>query len=189
MGDCTFVMLRRPVIVGAAVVVVGVGAWLAFGFFGVQALFIDDEVDEAAPTFDPQPAAEAEGAAGQPADSVTTAPAAPATAFAGTFVDRSHPTSGRAVVLTDGSERRVLRFEDFRTDNGPDLNVYLSTAAPDGPAGAFDDDFVDLGDLKGNIGAQNYEIPAEVDLSRYRTVVVWCVRFSVAFGAAELTAA
>jgi len=104
----------------------------------------------------------------------------------GDFISRSHPTRGVATVLTDGIQR-FLRFEDFATDNGPDLNVYLSTAATDAPASQFDDDFIDLGDLKGNIGSQNYEIPAEVDLDVYSTVVIWCVRFSVIFGAAELT--
>ena len=107
---------------------------------------------------------------------------------AGSFIDRSHPTQGSAMVLGDGSGQRFLRFEDFRTDNGPDLNVYLSTAPPDAPAGDFDDDFVDLGDLKGNVGAQNYEIPAALDLDRYSTVAIWCVRFGVVFGAAELIA-
>ena len=111
------------------------------------------------------------------------------TIFTGNFVDRSHPTSGRADVLNDGSTQRFLRFEDFETDNGPDLNVYLSTAGADADTGAFDDDFIDLGDLKGNIGTQNYEIPADVDLDRYSTVVIWCVRFGVAFGAAEINAA
>lgn len=104
----------------------------------------------------------------------------------GLFVDRSHPTTGVADVLNDGSTQRFLRFENFETDNGPDLNVYLSTAAVDAPAGEFDDDFVDLGDLKGNIGSQNYEIPEGVDLDVYSTVVIWCVRFGVAFGAAPL---
>ena len=104
----------------------------------------------------------------------------------GSFVDRSHPTEGVAVVLNDGTQQRFLRFEDFATDNGPDLNVYLSSAPADAPAGDFDDDFVDLGDLKGNIGAQNYEIPTNVDLSHHSTVVIWCVRFAAAFGAAEL---
>jgi hypothetical protein len=148
---------------GAGVAAVAVVAWLAFGYFGVQYLFIDDEVNEAAPV------------------------AATATEEVGDFVDRSHPTSGQAVVLSDDVGERFLRFEDFRTDNGPDLNVYLSTAAPDAEAGAFDDDFVDLGDLKGNVGPQNYELPADVDLDRYSTVVIWCVRFGVAFGAAELS--
>ncbi|MCY4424729.1 MAG: DM13 domain-containing protein [Acidimicrobiaceae bacterium] len=107
---------------------------------------------------------------------------------AGSFIDRSHPTEGSATVLGDGSGQRFLRFEDFRTDNGPDLNVYLSAAPGDAPAGDFDDDFVDLGDLKGNVGAQNYEIPAGLDLDRYSTVAIWCVRFGVVFGTAELIA-
>lgn len=107
---------------------------------------------------------------------------------AGSFIDRSHPTEGTAQVLGDGSGQRFLRFEDFRTDNGPDLNVYLSAAPPDAPAGDFDDDFVDLGDLKGNVGSQNYEIPAGLDLDHYSTVAIWCVRFGVVFGTAELTA-
>ena len=106
----------------------------------------------------------------------------------GSFIDRSHPTAGSAVVLGDGSGQRFLRFEDFRTDNGPDLNVYLSAAPPDAPAGEFDNDFVDLGDLKGNVGSQNYEIPVGLDLDHYSTVAIWCVRFSVVFGTAELTA-
>jgi hypothetical protein len=124
----------------------------------------------------------------------TTAPAttaAPAeheivTSASGGFVDRSHPTSGNALVLNDGSEQRFLRFEQFATDNGPDLYVYLSTAGPDAPEGEFDDDFVDLGRLSGNVGDQNYEIPPDVDLDRYSTVVIWCRRFAVAFGAAPL---
>ena len=102
------------------------------------------------------------------------------------FVDRSHPTSGDVTVLSGADGRRVLRFENFKTDNGPDLDVYLSAAAPDAPASEFDDDFINLGDLKGNIGNQNYEIPLEVDLEHYSTVVIWCVRFGVAFGVADL---
>lgn len=51
------------------------------------------------------------------------------------------------------------------------------------------DDFVDLGDLKGNIGDQNYEIPAGVDLAVYDTVLIWCVRFSSPFGEATITPA
>lgn len=104
----------------------------------------------------------------------------------GEFMSRSHPTEGRVLVLNDGSEQRFLRFENFRTDNGPDLNVWLSSAPPDAPVRDFLNDWIDLGDLKGNVGAQNYEIPPSVDLERYSTVLVWCVRFSVAFGAAGL---
>ncbi len=273
---------------------IGLGVWLIFFFFAVQTLFVDDEVDEAVPTFgssepaapapapapEPEPAAPPTDAASDapapaapaPAasDAPTPAPAAPAasdtsapppappadaasdapaptppadasdeflvagpgasgmpgdeitqeradamneamasgamplevimeeerpmpvapqivTLVSGEFASRSHETSGRALVLNDGSEQRFLRFEDFRTDNGPDVNIYLSSAPPDAPARDFALDFVDLGDMKGNVGAQNYEIPPSVDLDHYSTVVVWCVRFSVAFGVAGLS--
>ena len=172
---------RRPVLIGAALVAVAAGAWLAFGWFGVQGLLVDDTVDEAAPVFR-TPTTTAVLREG------TTAPTAAAPApLAGSFRSRSHPTRGTATILTGGGGERVLRLEDFATDNGPDVNVYLSTAPPDAAAAAFTDDFVDLGDLKGNIGDQNYAIPPTVDLSKYRTVVVWCIRFSVAFGTAGLS--
>jgi hypothetical protein len=46
--------------------------------------------------------------------------------------------------------------------------------------------FVSLGPLKGNIGDQNYTVPADVDLSRYRAATIWCQRFGVNFGTAPL---
>ena len=107
-------------------------------------------------------------------------------AYVGSFGPRSHPAEGTAVVLTDGMQT-FLRFDDdFATDNGPDLNVYLHAAGPDASVGDLVADFIDLGDLKGNIGAQNYVIPDGIDLDRYSTVSVWCVRFRVVFGTAEL---
>ncbi len=107
-------------------------------------------------------------------------------AYVGSFGPRSHPAEGTAVVLTDGTQT-FLRFDDdFATDNGPDLNVYLHTAGPDASVDDLVGDFIDLGDLKGNIGAQNYVVPEDIDLDRYSTVSVWCVRFRVVFGTAEL---
>ena len=103
------------------------------------------------------------------------------------FASLEHATRGQAKII-DASGRRYLRFEAFSTSNGPQLKVYLSAAAAGGPPDAFDDRFLDLGDLKGNVGDQNYPIPAGVDLKRYRSVVVWCKRFSVAFGAAPISA-
>ena len=168
-----------------AVVVLGVGGWAAFEYFEVQKLWQDDEVDDAAPVFSgPAPTGSDTGQAPTSVPVRVSEPVA-----SGTFRDRSHPTEGRALVLSDGGPQRFLRLEGFETDNGPDLNVYLSAAGPDAPAGQLDDDYVDLGDLKGNVGDQNYEIPEDVDLGRHRTVVIWCVRFSVAFGTAELTPA
>jgi hypothetical protein len=46
--------------------------------------------------------------------------------------------------------------------------------------------FVEIAPLKGNIGDQNYELPASVDLERFRAVTIWCKRFSVNFATAPL---
>ncbi len=110
------------------------------------------------------------------------------TLASGSFIGRDHNAVGTLVVLSDGSAQRFLRFEDdFATDNGPDLFVYLSKGtSANGPTSEFDDDFVNLGVLSGNIGSQNYEIPEGLDLSEYNTVSVWCRRFAVAFAAADL---
>jgi Electron transfer DM13 len=131
-------------------------------YFEPQKLFIDDEVHEAAPA------------------------AATRTLASGAFRSYEHATSGRARILELQGGRRLVRFDRFRTSNGPALKVYLSAASATGPGDAFDDRYVNLGDLKGNIGEQNYAIPRGVDLDRYRSVVVWCKRFSVPFGAAAL---
>ncbi|MFI2721484.1 DM13 domain-containing protein, partial [Streptomyces collinus] len=96
--------------------------------------------------------------------------------------------SVKLVRLADGSH--VVRLEDLDTSNGPDLRVWLTDApVKQGRAGwhVFDDGaYVSLGKLKGNKGSQNYTVPADVDPSRYTSVSIWCDRFDVSFGAAEL---
>jgi len=211
--------IRRnlKIIVPVGVVLAAGLAYLAFGVFGVQTLFIDDKVDEAGPVFDSGIAASVEDTVAveepvdteppavlEPAPSVVATPEATVeepvvtespvaqivTVAEGSFIPRGrYSGEGTALVLNDGSEQRFLRFENFSTDNGPDLNVYLTTSDANADSGTFDDDFIDLGNLKGNIGDQNYEIQPDVDLSRYDTVVVWCVRFSTPFTAADLTVA
>lgn len=95
-----------------------------------------------------------------------------------------YSTAGTALVLGDGTGQRFQRFEGFETSNGPDLNVYLVDSSTGDVS-----DFVDLGNLSGNVGNQNYEIPPTVDLAVYDTVMIWCVRFGTGFGEAVLTAA
>ncbi len=179
---------RTGLIAALAVVVVAVLAWLAFGFFGIQSAFLDDEVSEAGPVFGSAEEAEIldsdefqEAMEQAETEAVTAAddmPAEVTTLFSGNFTGNSrYEISGDALVLNDGSEQRFLRFENFESSNGPDLKVYLRAA---------DGNFVSLGDLKGNIGDQNYEIPADVDLDVFATVEIWCERFSVGFGQAEL---
>jgi hypothetical protein len=108
----------------------------------------------------------------------------------GQFEGQGHEASGSASVYQLADGRKVLRLEDFRTDNGPDLRVYLVEGDDAGDDSAIKTGrIVDLGALKGNAGNQNYELPADVDLDRFRSVSIWCKRFSVNFAAAPLRAA
>jgi hypothetical protein len=93
--------------------------------------------------------------------------------------DGIHNAEGLAKVIRLDDASMILRLENFKATNGPDLYVYL---ASDNSAS----DFVDLGRLKGNIGNQNYDIPEGTDFSRYDTVLIWCKAFSVLFGSAKL---
>jgi hypothetical protein len=104
----------------------------------------------------------------------------------GDFISLDHGTTGAVRVLDLGGAR-IVRLEDLDTDNGPDLFVYLSTNPADGEEGAFDDDYLNLGRLRGNQGDQNYDLPAGADVARFRSLVIWCDRFDSAFGAASLT--
>lgn len=114
----------------------------------------------------------------------------PTTLSSGRFHSNAHQTSGLATVYRLPDGRRVLRLTQFATSNGPDVRVYLVAAGDvQGEAAAKQAGFVDLGALKGNIGDQNYTIPLDLDLSKYRSVSIWCRRFSVNFGAAPLDAA
>ncbi len=99
-----------------------------------------------------------------------------------TFVginDGIHNAEGLAKIIPISNKDNILRLENLKVTNGPDLYVYLST-----DKGASD--FVNLGKLKANNGNQNYNIPSGTDISKYNTVLIWCKAFSILFGSAEL---
>jgi electron transfer DM13 len=154
--------MSRRMLVVLAVVIAGTGAWYAFR---PERLFINQKVNE---QFPPAAAASSKLASGE-------------------FRSGAHETKGNAAVFQLADGKKTLRLTQFTTSNGPDLHVYL-VAADDikdsemvTKAG-----FVDLGSLKGNIGDQNYDLPANTDLGKYRAVTIWCKRFSVNFGTAPL---
>jgi hypothetical protein len=112
----------------------------------------------------------------------------PVALLTGTFDSRNRYTvtgGATAYELPDGT--RILRLEGFESTNGPDLFVYLTVGDASEPSdAALAAEHVDLGFLRGNVGNQNYDIPTDVDLERFDTVVIWCRRFGTAFGAADI---
>jgi Electron transfer DM13 len=108
----------------------------------------------------------------------------------GEFHKADKTGTGTATIYQLADGKRVLRLTNFAVDNGPDLHVRLIAAndAKD-TASVAKTDHVELGKLKGNKGDQNYDLPADLNLARFRVVSIWCNRFSVNFAAAPLTAA
>ena len=148
----------------AVVLVLIFGLWY---WFRPDRLFTNVRVDEAMPA--PQGAA-----AALPIES-------------GTFYTILHPTSGTATIYEMADGTRMLRVTNFDTSNGPEVHVYM-VAADDAKDVATVEraGFVDLGAIKGNVGDQNYILPGDLDMAKYRAVSIWCKRFSVNFGAAAL---
>ena len=107
----------------------------------------------------------------------------------GKFHGKVHATSGRATVYQEVDGKLVLRLTNFKTSNGPDVHVILvvtKDAMDDANFLKDNTEKVELGKLKGNEGDQNYEIPAGTDLTKFRTVSIYCERFNANFGAAPL---
>lgn len=179
-----FVSRHRKPLAAALIVAVGL-AIFGFLWFRPDKLFVSKTVNESLPS--------ADAAATAPPGANVNPTSLPATSgtrilSTGRFRNLEHETRGTAKVvqLSDGS--RYVRFESFRTSSGPDVIVALSsTPATENDWGAYDDGrFISLGALKGNVGSQNYRVPGSVDLSKYRSIVVWCRRFTVGFGVAPL---
>lgn len=179
---------RRGVVIAlVAAVVLTLGSGLVW--FQPWKLWVDETVNEAlptavAPTVAPSAQPPTTSASADPAQ------AAPRTVASGELISHEHPTSGTAKLIRLPDGTHTLRLENLDTSNGPDLRVWLTDApVKPGQAGwhVFDDGrHLELGKLKGNKGDQNYALPKGTDLTKYTSVSIWCDRFDVSFGAAEL---
>lgn len=195
---------RTAMIIGA---IFAIAVALPVGWYLLSPLWINRTVDEAFPTTS---ASAAEMEESMPEEVKASATAAMEDAMTepdkvmeeampdemssmmilaqGNFYDIAHHGMGTATVyqLEDGSN--VLRFENFEVLNGPELHVYLAPIDPvPDTVGVELEGAIDLGLLKGNIGDQNYELPSDLDISQYKSVVIWCEPFRVPFNAAPLS--
>ena len=151
-------MMKRAWIV--MVVIALLGVWY---FFRPELVFIDTTIEE------PPPGAAAE------------------VISRGEFRRVAHETTGVATVIRQSGGRRVLRLSPFATSNGPDVHVCLVAAADVTDSSSVREaGYVCLDKMKANLGSQNYEVPNDLDLNRYRAVTIWCRRFGVNFGTAPL---
>jgi hypothetical protein len=160
-----FGLSHRKWILAAIGLPILVVAWWAFR---PEKLWINQKVNESAPfasSTDPQPL------------------------YTGRLEGKAHQTSGRATIYRTSDGRQYLRLTDFMTSNGPDVHVVLvQTDDANLTKEIVTDhlDSVELGQLKGNQGDQNYDLPASVDLQKYNAAVIYCERFNAIFGVARL---
>ena len=154
-------MKRKKLIYGVAVIL-AIGLWAAFR---PERLFVNATVNETMP-------------AGVATETVLAS---------GSFHSVAHGTKGTASIYQLADGKHILRLANFETSNGPDVHVYLVAANDASNSETVEKaGFLELGSLKGNIGDQNYDIPADVDFEKYHAVTIWCKRFSVNFGTAPL---
>jgi Electron transfer DM13 len=182
---------RKRVLIPLGIVL---AAALTFGLVWFQPwkLWVDHRVDEALPAVALSPAAQSAGSTRPPSTTATTAtPRADAVLLErGTLISHEHATHGTVSVVRQPDGRRVLAIANLSTSDGPDVHVWLTDArVVPGSNGwhVFDDGrHISLGRLKGNLGNQVYPIPDNADLALLTSVSIWCERFDVSFGAAEL---
>jgi hypothetical protein len=157
-----------------AIIVILVIIVLAWYLFRPEKLFISETVMEEFP-------------ATAPGGETVPSGDSPVVLVAGNFHGVAHDGKGAATIYQLPDGKKVLRFTEFETSNGPDVQVYL-VAAED----ANDNDtvtnagFIHVGALKGNVGDQNYDLSSDVDLNKYKAVTIWCRRFGVNFATAPL---
>ncbi|CAM2069874.1 DM13 domain-containing protein [Sulfidibacter corallicola] len=105
----------------------------------------------------------------------------------GTFKKKEKDIRGSFTVKDIGGKKVLRLGSDFKTKNGPDLKIVLSpkTFAEANGKNAMVGGFV-VGPLKATKGTQSYPLPAKIDLSRYKAVLVHCEKYSVLWGGADL---
>jgi hypothetical protein len=156
--------MKRKKLIYAAAVILAIALWAAFR---PERLFINAKVNETMPA--------------------GLANASETVLASGSFHSVAHDTEGTASIYRLADGKRILRLTNFKTSNGPDVHVYFVAANDASNSETVEKaGFLELGALKGNIGDQNYDIPADADLAKYRAVTIWCKRFSVNFGTAPL---
>lgn len=150
--------MRKIFIIVLVLIVIGVAYWL------ISPLFITNEVHEKLEDIENLSPSQ-------------KSPTSVSEVIAqGKFVGLEGHRAEGLTKLIKVADKYYIRFEDdFRITNGPDLFVYF------GKNGQYDPS-TKIARLKGNIGGQNYEVPASINPTTYNEIWVWCRAFSVAFG-------
>ncbi len=169
-------MKAKYILIGIVVI-----ALCGFAYWAISPLFHNIKANDVLPPSIPsaavQPSAPQEVAT-NPSDTDRAIQTPTKTGAAEVTGTLGHPASGTVRVIESGGKRYV-RYENFKTINGPDIYVYLSKDINA-------KEFVSLGKVRATEGNINYEIPANIDPHQYPYVLTWCKTFSVLFNSAKV---
>lgn len=149
-------MIKKVLIALAIIITLGAG------YYFISPFFINIQINE-----------------GVPISNTTSAPQEVEIKSAEIIGTSGHRASGVVRIIPDGDDT-YIRYENFKTINGPDIYVYL---AKDLEA----KEYVNLGKVKATEGNVNYKIPTGVDTQDYKYVIVWCKAFGVLFNYADIS--
>lgn len=119
--------------------------------------------------------------------SIGIASAATPGAIGGDFTNKQYSIKGDWSIEQRGDQQVITFNEKFKTKNGPDLKVFLSPKSIDQVTGKNATDGSALvAVLQNNRGAQEYVLPAGIDINNYGSLLIHCEQYSVLWGGANL---
>jgi Electron transfer DM13 len=186
----TGLLSKVPWFVSAPLVVAAAGLFGALSYMFAGDLFYETCANERnllTGEFEPSNCGEGAKVAGAQQQGGGGTPNAPggAVVASGSFRDgdATHDGSGSVELQRLPGGKLNLLLKDFSVTNGPDLFVVLSVS--DGGDYSSRDVVLQPG-LKANNGTQNYDIPEGTDVTRFKSVIIWCRQFDVTFAYAPL---
>lgn len=97
--------------------------------------------------------------------------------------------SGEVTIYQQADGSKLIRFEEFRAARAPGLLIALSTVPELEAIESLETiglNRIELGVLKGNVGSQNYFLPAEVSLDTFTSIVIYSRALNLIFSVAPL---
>ena len=105
----------------------------------------------------------------------------------GTFIKKKKKLKGGWEVVQRDGQTFIKFADDFSAAKGPDLKVFLSPlSVADATGKTAAEGALNIGELQKTKGAQEYLVPADVNIADYSSVLVHCEKFSVLWGGGDL---
>ena len=105
----------------------------------------------------------------------------------GGWVEKGYAINGGWSIVERDNKRFIVFDDKFKTRKGPDLKVYLSRLPIDTIRDSeVDESSLKISPLKSNKGKQEYEIPGDVNLDEYASLLVHCEAYSHLWGGGSL---